>query len=947
MAVDVAVSVLGPVRLEVDGLEVPVPGSKRQALLAMLAMASPEPVSVDRLVDAIWPDDPPITARSALQSHVSRLRGHLGRAASRLTSTATGYRLELEPHELDARVASSLVADARDCADEDPHRAFHLLQRALELWRGPALSGLDAHPPLAAWAKVLTESRLARSDLAVACALALGSRADALAIATEGVEHAPLREESVTMLMRALVADGRAAEALRAADAYRRRLRDETGLDATRALTEAEHAAASAGGGSREAGPAVPAPLDALVGRDAELAGVLRLLDTERLVTLLGPGGVGKTHLALTAAREASARNTVVVVRLAGLQDPTSVPTVLANTLGLIALTSDLVAQCADRLRAGPQLLVLDNCEHLRAAVAELAVRLLELCPSLTILATSRERLDIAAEQTCRVGPLPVPGDGDTDERSPSVALFLARARRTRPEWRATPADVATVGRIVRRLDGIPLGIELAAGRLSAMSLRDLEVRLDDALDLLSAGEGEIVTGAAGRHRTLRSALRWSYDLLPDAEQILFRHLAVFPDGFDLATAEVTARALDLPGHPARAVSHLVDASMLEAELGDTSRYRMLDTLRSFGLEELARSGESDVARERFVTWAVQLTEQLDAAPWNGAEEDADRRLRAELGNLRAAWHALRESGDIDRMARIVVNLYELVMWRDTVEVCAWARDLAADPALLDHPAAAQVLAVAAEGTWFTTGDHTGAEALALRALEHGHPDDHRATEVASVALGDARLMQGRFAEAEASFLRARIGRRVAEAHVLAAMAAAYGGEVDRAAQHLVRAAASPCPDTVRGFVRFMDGEVERLRGQWSDALAAFDEAQGIARRTGATFLGSIASVSIVSVHAASGRVDEALAGYSALMDYWERTGSWTQQWTTLRNLADLLDRVGDADTAQLIRTAAAAAPEAAGLGADGPPPTDARPTDRTAVLAAARAAIAARRPRR
>lgn len=941
------VSVLGPLHLEVDGAAVVVPGAMRRAVLALLAMAAPEPITRDSLIDALWPDDPPVSASAALQSHVSRLRRHLGSAADRLATTPHGYRLDLRAHELDAARMHALVQQARDRKASDPAAAAHRAEQARQLWRGRPLAGLDDIAALASWGRRLTETWLTACDIAAESSLALGdpSRAILAAEAARSVE--PLRETSVVLTMRALAADGRAAEALRTANDYRRLLADETGLDPTPALTAAEHAAA-AGTGARSAlrAPATAhahfAPPTALIGRDREVAGLERLLESERMVTIVGPGGVGKTHLALSVAQRAGAARPVTVLALAPVSDPRAVPVVLARALGLQVAAADATEMCAQRLSGEDHLLVIDNCEHLRSAVADLATSLLATCPELRVFATSRERIAVAAEQVCPLAPLPMPADDDDLARAeavPSVALFIQRARRARADAISDPDDVAAACRVARRLDGIPLAIELAAGRLSSMSIRDLEARLDRALDLLAAPGPH--SYADGRHRTLRAAVEWSYDLLDADGRRLFRHLAMFADGFDLTTAELLAAELEVTTDPARCLAGLVDASMVEVTFEPATRYRMLDTLRAFGLDRLTAAGETDDADRRLIRWAVGVSAWLSATVWTD-EPRADRRLRTELGNLRVAWRRMRDRGDLDSACELVVNLYDLTAWRDTVEIWSWAMELGTDPALDGHPSEVAALGVAAEGTWFTTGDLDRAADLAQRGLALAAARGNESDDHCCFGLGDVLLLREQFADAAAMFERvAEMGSRPAEGWAMAAMAHTYGGRHELARALLRRAGEHPAPSTLRAFIEFVHGEIDRAEGQWIDAQARYRRALDAAVATGATFLQGIVSVSIVTAHAAAGDVAAALHGYRELIDYWERTGGWTQQWTTLRNLADLLDTLGDTGTATSLRAAADTSPESAGTRQVVTLGTAAdRAASRAAALAVARDAI-------
>jgi predicted ATPase/DNA-binding SARP family transcriptional activator len=961
---ELRLSVLGPLRLVVAGTPVDVPGPKRRAVLAMLAMASPDPISAEQLVDAVWPGEPPSSGRAALQSHVSRLRRHLGPAADHLTSGDAGYQLELGADELDALGFEDLVRRARSVAADDPLAARDLLLEARRLWRGPPLAELTEVTSLAAWARALSEAWIDASDLLVRCALEAGDPATAVAAARAAEAAEPLREATAVLLVRALAAHGRAAEALRAAHAFRVRLGEETGLEPSPALAAVERAVASGDGadpaghdraqpspdGSAASEPpppeptsplrTVPAPAAPLLGRAAELAGLTRLLDEERLVTVVGPAGVGKTHLALEAARQVADDVEAHLLRLAPVTDEGALASALVGVLGLEAGIGDPVARCALRLRAGRHLLVVDCCEHLLDAVRTLVGALVEACPELTVLATSRERLGLPGERTCRLAPLPRPDatSGDDVAEVASVALFLDRARRVRPDLELGDGDLATVARIVGALDGMPLAIELAAGRLSSLALDDLEARLDRALDLLGA------TGPDGRHRTLRAAVEWSYDLLPPDEQRLFRNLAVFPDGVDLRTAEDVFAQLGLSGEPATALGHLVDASMVEADLSGPARYRMLDTLRTFGLDRLEAEGESEVATERLMRWAVDLAAWLAAAGVSEDEVVADGRLRTELANLRTAWRTARSRGDLDAAIEIVLELYELVAWREVTEVWGWATELAADPDVAGHPGEAATLAVGAEAAWFSAGDLDRAEALAERAVAVMDPDDARSRRLAAWAMCDVLLFRGRYEESRHYALLSRTGTPMeAEGYVQVALGATYEGDLELAEASIVRAKALPSPPTLRGFIAYCEGELGGRTGEWARAEAAYRTAIETAIGTGAGFLEGVASVGLVSTLVAGGRTAEALAGYRALLDRWERTGGWTQQWTTLRNVADLLDDLGDVATAATLREAADHAPEAPALGpaagghvADGDPGD----VDRGAVLDLARSAI-------
>ena len=888
----VRVDLLGPLRLFVGDEVVDVPGPKRRAVLALLAVAEGRAVATADVLDALWPVEVPDSARATLQSHVSRLRGHLGPAAVLLEGLSGAYRLRLDAagSGTDVARARALLATATGADAADARR---LLADARSLWRGVALAEFDDVAPLAALAVNLNALRDSVERAYASAAIDAGAADEAVEIAATLVAADPLSEVAVLILMRALDAAGRAADALRAGHDHRHRLVTDTGLEPSPALNELERAIA---GRTRVRPNSLPRAASGLRGRDAELAAVQRLLTHQRLVTVLGAGGVGKSAL---AAEIAARSDHVTVVPLASITDPAAIPQALAAALDLHVVHGDVLSACAALLGAGPQLLVLDNCEHLLPGVRDLVATLGDGCPRLTILATSREPLGHPAEQQVRLGPLAVtsPVDLDSVARSPAVAVFVDRARRVRPDFAPDPLDLGLVGDIVRRLDGMPLAIELAAGRMSTLDLADLHARLDRSLDLL--GDGRTVT--------LRRTIEWSYDLLPDHEQRLFRHLGVFPDGFDLATAESVAADLSVPADAAGALAHLVDASMVDATLGDVARYRMLDTIRSFAHDRLAATGEDNAATERFLHWAVHLATWFEQTINTDDEAVADRMLRGEIGNLRSAWRLVRSHQRLDDAVRMAVAFGDASTWRDLTEVWDWAQQLADDDETDAHPEAASVLAIAAASAW-SRGDLATAERFARRGLERRRSGAWRCH--AALALVDLSHADLKAAAAHATHA-AHSAEQPDQSFGIAALAHAYNGNLGAATSLNDQFAAIASSPTLKGFHSYVAGEIDALAGRTDRAQRHYQRATSLSRHSGATFLEAIASVGHVTALASANRLVEALDGYQALIDYWARTGGWIQQWTTLRNLARLLHTIGDHETAVYLDAAANHAPDA------------------------------------
>jgi predicted ATPase/DNA-binding SARP family transcriptional activator len=929
--VPVRVEVLGPLRLVVDGRPVDVRGPKRRAVLALLALAEGRTVPVDTLVDALWPSEVPESGRQALHSHVSRLRGHLGSAAARLETQPDGYRLVLEDDALDVARARALLAAARARGRQDPAGALAALRRARALWRGPVLSDLTDVLPIATAVEECTRLQREVTDALIGSAIAAGQAEEVLGLAAASVTEDPLREPAVLLLVRALAATGRAPEALQTAREYRQRLAEETGLDPSPELDQLEREVAGGAAGPAPGHRVSVRPTTRLIGRDAEVAALHRRLESERLVTLVGPGGVGKTRVALEVARRSG---TTATLLLAPVTDPAAVPHALAAALGLEVVRGDVLAACAAVLGDRPGLLVVDNCEHLLDAVRDAVDAVLSACPRLAVLATSREPLGLAAECVVRLAPLPLP-DGDRDlARVPSVAVFLDRAGRVRPGPPPTPDELRTVADIVHRLDGMPLAIELAAGRLSTFSLTDLRSRLTRSLDLLGGGR----PSGDARHRTLRATVEWSYQLLSEDQRRLFRYLSVFVDGVDLATAEGLAADLGLGSDPGSVLARLVDASMVEADIGEGgTRYRMLDTLRAFGLDRLTAAGEWEAATDLVQRWAVELAAWFAATTPTDREPEADAVLRREVANLRAAWRSARSRGALDDAVAMVLGLYDAVTYRDLVELRSWAEELAADPALTGHPQEAAVLGTAGEAAYHR-GDLPTAVRLARAGLERA--TDAIGTGYCLLPLSVVALARGAYAEAaEHALAAAALRVRPGELLGIAALALAYAGDADRARSLNDRGLAEAASPSMRAFGAYVTGEIETSVGRRDRAEPHYVRAIDLARAAGATFVVGIASVGLLPARADAGRVREALVGYREVVDYFARTGNWTHQWTTLRNLADLLRRLGDEQPADLLDAASDRAPDAAARSTP-PQPATVEVPGRDAVLEVARLAI-------
>ncbi|MGI5236910.1 BTAD domain-containing putative transcriptional regulator [Dactylosporangium sp. CA-139066] len=695
------VGLLGPLTVDIDGRPVEVGGARLRTLLVRLAIEPGRFVPLDQLVDALWPEasaggttrgarpgaPAPADPANAVQSLVSRLRKALGGHPA-LESGPRGYRLDIEPADVDACRFERLVADGRRALRaDDPQEATRLLRAALDLWRGPALADGGEHDAIVArW----DELRLsATEDLIEASGFAPETRAGAIADLQELIVANPLRERLVALLIRALHADGRQAEALAAFEECRRRLADELGADPSPELRDAHVAVLRAGARTPRAGN-LRAPLTTFVGRDDDVERLATQVADSRLVTLVGPGGAGKTRLATTVAATAGRHlaDGAWLVELAPVAEAAEVPAVVLRTLttgGLAQLETtrrprrgDILDQLADILTLAGILLVLDNCEHVVDAAANLSEELLGRCPKLRILATSREPLGILGETLFPVGPLPLPEpvtaerpaqepppfiprrpgaaprDGtasamtvlDRASASPAVQLLRDRAAAVRPGFTVTDDNVGAIVEICRRLDGLPLAIELAAARLRSFTPEQLAARLGDRFRLLTGGSRT----ALPRHRTLHAVVAWSWDLLGPQEREFAEALAVFPGTFDAEAAAAVTGATDAVTGAADAetlLDALVDRSLLQvAGGGDRVRYRMLETIREFALEELGRRGGAGPARAAHAAHFLELMEQAEPHLRTWAQLEWLERLRLEQDNLYAAVAHVCDVGD-------------------------------------------------------------------------------------------------------------------------------------------------------------------------------------------------------------------------------------------------------------------------------------------------------------
>lgn len=892
------VTVLGPLEVRSGDRAVPVTGGRRRALLAALLAASRRTVRTDDLLDALWPDGAPPSASHTLHTHVSRLRLTYGLP---IVARDGGYALEIPDHAVDAAVFDERLAHAERSAPQD---AVPVLRAALALWRGPAYGGAADLPSVRAEAQRLEERRRQAGERLADALVATGRADDAVAVAEALVGESPTRETAWVTLLRALVAAGRPADATaayqRAAGAL-----DTIGLlpsDELRAAhvaalaPEASHVAGQVTARSRASStapfpsptaggaPPVPVPTSSLVGRGAQSDAVSSLLDEHHLVTLVGPGGVGKTRIALEVLRRRAARHEGVrAAELTTLTEPDDVPAAVVAALGV--RTDGGPPEAALRRAGALDLLVLlDNCEHVVEVAAEAAEHLLAggRC---RVLATSRERLGVPGEQVVQVTPLP------TEGAEPAARLlFQQRAAAAGLGSAADDLDAALVDRIVRRLDGLPLAIEMAASRTAALGLPELADALDAELPAATGTMRHPHRLGPERHRTLRDVIAWSEALLGDEERRVLERWPVFVGPVTAADAcavlEVTRADVEaLVGH----------SLLLALPGGATTRYRMLHTVRSAVLA--GHGGEvPEGLRRRHAEHVASVAATADVALRTADEPAAVARLGGLIAEVRSA-HAWARTRDPGVAGSLSVSLHAFAMNTVNEEIFDWAVQLAGAESTTADVAAVADVALAARLT--LAGDLDAARIRALEAVERAA--DARTRLPALELLADTALYDGRLRDALAHGEQLRIlALETGDAHYLAmavsstALAHAYAGDVedarsalDAGSAMLASIAGAGAPSDA-GWLAYAAGELASERDPDAAALH-LDRAVELADAAGNAYLAGVARVSATSVRARTGHPRDELHAFADVTRWWLERGDTPHLVTTLRNLLDVL----------------------------------------------------------
>lgn len=939
------IRVLGPLEVSTDAGVADLGGPRQRAVLAVLAAHHPDPVPPDQLAHAVWEGEPPPSAASTLRGYLSVLRRALaperrdGPEAEVLPRTPGGYRLHVHAEEIDAWRFDQAVNRARELRDAHAlDDAAATYRDALALWRGQPYQDFAYADFARAEVTRLEELRLTCAEELFAVELENGRHHRVVVDLEAHCARHPLREHARGLLMTALYRCGRQAEALRAYEDGRIRLRDELGVDPSPALQQrysaildqAEPAtpAPTRSGQSRARQGNVPRRRSSFVGRRDELDEVGAALVSGRLVTLTGPGGVGKTRLALEVARRNEDRypDGVWICELDAVDAGDAAVHTVASTLGVQrAGDESMFDRVVAVLRERHILLVLDNCEHVLDDVAELVDRALASGADIAVLATSRERLGIEGEIAFPLAPLEVRAETSA-EQSDAEVLFLSRAADARPGLRVEELDRAAVISICRALDGVPLAIELAAARVAVMSPGEIATHLGEGHRLL----GQDARRGPDRHRSLDAAVGWSYANLSSSERQVFERLAVFSGGFEIdAAADVVA---DLDVDVVESLGSLVAKSMVTVSFDvPRTRYSMLETLRHFAL---ARLGERGAAASTYAAHAdhfLELTEQLMPSDLVGVLEPMDACTR-DMPNIRAAVHWSVSIGDVDRAVRMVGNLWLLSL--RGVDLEPVARAVAAMPDASAHDGWPGVLTVLTHCAWMR-GDLDGAEAMASEALASIPDDGDRRRVLPLFELGIVSLFQGRLHQAiEISEVAAQIAlRHDARVEASACLGSAvlghlYSGDAETALQ--IIDARSGDLDGCDEFIAVVKDYEHAEVLSHIDPDRALSLLEGLLERSQAAnlpFNYGISLTTAASLHARQGNTSRSLELFAELVEHHRLNAMWIQQWTGIRNLVELFGSIG-AEADALVLLAAAEASEAA-------PPTFGEQGARLAALSA------------
>ena len=887
--------ILGPLEVTSGGVSRSLGGPKPRAVLAALLLQRGVVVSTDRLVTAAWGNRPPRDAGGTLQAYVSRLRSVLDPSASGLLQyRAPGYVISVFEDDLDAAQFASLVSRGlQHVADGRREAVVELLSSALDLWRGPPLAEFDAAliDPEGQLAR-LEELRLVATEERSHAMVRIGRGREVTAELEALVQRFPGRERLAVVLMEALYGNGRQADALAVYRTLRSYLIEELGVEPSKSARIAHLQVLSQDAALVESGATpptnLPRPRTGLVGRTDDVSHIASYLQQSSLVTLTGVGGVGKSRLALEVAEVERHRfaDGTWWCELAPVGEGGPVSQAVATALGVQQqqgrnMEETLVEYLADR----NELIVLDNCEHVLAEAVPLVDRILSHCSRVVILATSRERLSTEGEQVWPVAPL---------SEEDATTLFTQRARAIAPTFGHDQRAATSVGEICRRLEGLPLAIELAAARTRVMSTSEVLRRLDDEQLLV----GESRTRPA-RHTSLASTIEWSYRLLTPAEQLLFTRLSVFARGARLdAIHAVCGDERSTEVATLNLLATLADKSMIVVMTGSgDTRYRQLEPLRAYGRDRLA--GDEVLGRQHS-EYFTSFAEKAAQGAQGPDEELWIERTLPDVDNLRAAFERAAADGDADRALRLASSLPEVLQLRLGYEAAAWA-ERALDLATPDHRLFVATVGAAARGAW-NLGDFDRARELAERATGRAPARGTPRTAYPADVLADIALYAG---DVEATMLHytAAVNTSRDDGDPIRLVWTLYYVAICHAvirrpelgvpvAEECLQVAEGTANPTARSMARYALGLVVK-KSDPGRALSLFDEAAQLAASVHNHWWQGIALMEAASTRGVHAKPRLAARAFIVVLMHWQRVGDRTQQWLNLRYIVRLLVRLG------------------------------------------------------
>jgi predicted ATPase/DNA-binding SARP family transcriptional activator len=910
--------VLGSVGAEVGGQRLDIGHARQRCILAALLVDVNRPIPLQQMISRVWSDEPPSSIRKSLASYMSRLRALFADVVGvQISRRPEGYVLEADALSVDLHRFRSEVRAAR--ATADPAQATVLFDRALDIWDGEPFASLDT-----AWINDMRDAlaterhsvTMDRNDVA----LRAGRHAELMAELTAAVAANPLDERLAGQLMLAQYRTGRQADALGTYQRMRQRLVEELGVDPGPSLQQVHQQILAGDPDDQVSERRVESPEPAAVPRervtqefvsqphpgllrratrfvnhDTELAQVIAALAEGPLVTLTGVGGVGKTRLALEIARREEERfaEGVRIVELAPLDHGAAVGHTVAAAVGLLHLQGpDITESVIEYLRSREVLLVIDNCEHLVEAAAEMIEGIVCHCARVSVLATSRQSLDIEGERIVMVPPLPV---------ADATQLFADRARASRPDFDLGHQPAGAVAEICRRVDCLPLGIELAAARMRLMSSLDMVRRLDQ----MHLVRGR-VRGALPRQQSLTSTIDWSYQLLTAPEQALFIRLCVFAGGFNLEAAHyVCADDGVCEDDTLEQLAGLVDKSMVTVRsVTDRTRYGVLETLRAFGRERLHDQGTHDAYSMRHAVYFCGLAERAAVGLQGPDEQGWVERTLPDYDNLRTAFEHAMANHDIDLALRLVTSLAELLGLRVGYEVTDWAERVVAvaDP---DHRLFAAAAGTAARGAWIRS-DYSRARSLATLAEGRLPARGTARMCYCGDVLMDVAFFDG--AAQGAAYWDREMARARDDADPVRLVYTVFSSAVRHGAMGVPEAALPGAREavnvadvtgnpTARSMAYFGLGYLLK-KSEPDRALALFEEAARLAAAVQNFWWHGIALLEAAGTRAAHGDPVIAAQMFIDVLDHWDRVGDSTQLWVSLRYITRLLVRLGGDDDA-------------------------------------------------